>query len=81
MSQLEVNEYGVVTFHQPDPARGDAIQLEYWKWALERVEDLKKHEMGRFPPPKILNNLKIAQYHCEERIKFYTKRPTVMRSG
>lgn len=81
MSQMEVNEHGVVTFHRPDPARGDAIQLEYYKWALERVKDLEKSGVGTFPPPEILTNLKIARSHCEERIKFYTHRPTVMRSG
>lgn len=81
MSQMEVNEHGFVVFHQPDPARGDEIQLEYYKWALDNIKEMEKQMMTFPPPTEISTNLRRARYHCEERIKFYAHRPTVMRSG
>ena len=81
MTTMSVNKDGEVTFYPPDPARDDKFHVEFYQDCLRNVQELEKYGVGAFPPPSIITNLKIARFHCEERIKFYTHRPTVMRSG
>lgn len=84
MQTMSVDEEGVVKFFTPDPAFDDYWHLDYWKDCLRNVQELEwsiRVPDGGCFRSSVSINLQKARLHCEERIKFYTHRPTVMRSG
>lgn len=83
MNTMSVDKEGVVTFYPPDPARDDKFHLEFWEDCLMNIEELEwdLKVPADFFRSSIPINIQKARIHCEERIKFYTHRPTVMRSG